>query len=139
MKLKPILIACLICLAACNRGDKNLDTDNYTKTKESLEDKEKNHPLDFLSVTSTDKRNLMGQTVISGTVHNNASVCSYKDVRVKMLFFKGGTLVANHEQVLDDAIKANNIKRFKSRYATPKGTDSVALSIMSAVVAAEKN
>ncbi len=81
----------------------------------------------------TDKRNLIGKTVVTGVIANNATVCSYKKVRIKMLFYnREGKLVENHEEVVDEVIKANNKASFKSRYFTPKGTDSVALSVMSA-------
>ena len=130
MKRSCFVFIILVFVAACNSG---LDKENYEKTKEDLGEKERKNPLTFLEVSGTDKRNIIGKTVINGKVQNKASVCDYKDVRIKMLFYKEGTLVANHEQVLDNIIKANNTHNFKSRYATPKGTDSVALSIMSAV------
>jgi hypothetical protein len=134
MGYKSFLLACFIISIGCNSGDKKVDQVAYNKSKESLAEKEKSSPLSFLTISGTDKKNLVGQTVIKGLIKNNATVCAYKDVRVKMLFYKDGTLVANHEQVMEEAVKANNDLTFKSRYKTPKGTDSVALSIMSAAV-----
>jgi hypothetical protein len=134
MTFKSILLTSFIALAACNGADTKPDKENYEKARESLEVKEKNSPLSFLVVSGSEKRNVLGKTVINGTVENKASVCSYKDVRVKMLYYKQGVLVANHEQVLDKVVKANSSFNFKTRYFTPKGTDSVALSIMSAQV-----
>jgi hypothetical protein len=134
MIFKSILLTSFIALAPCNGADTKPDKENYEKAKESLEVKEKNSPLSFLVVSGSEKRNVLGKTVINGTVENKASVCSYKDVRVKMLYYKQGVLVANHEQVLDKVVKANSSFNFKTRYLTPKGTDSVALSIMNAQV-----
>jgi hypothetical protein len=37
--------------------------------------------------------------------------------------------------VIDDMIKPNSIDNFKIKYRLPKGTDSIALSVMSADVA----
>ena len=132
MNIQSIIILFFTALASCNGADTKLDKGNYERTKESLEEKEKNNPLSFLVVSGSEKRNMLGKTVINGMIENKASVCSYKDVRVKMLYYKEGTLVANHEQVLDEVVKANSSSTFKTRYFTPKGTDSVALSIMSA-------
>ena len=134
MGYKIFLIACFVINLGCNSADKKVDQVAYNKSKESLAEKEKSSPLSFLTITGSDKKNLVGQTVIKGLIKNSASVCAYKDVRIKMLFYKDGTLVANHEQVMEEAVKANNDLTFKSRYKTPKGTDSVALSIMSAEV-----
>ncbi|HEX8334327.1 MAG TPA: hypothetical protein VF622_17020, partial [Segetibacter sp.] len=132
MNFKSILLISFVALTSCNGTDTKIDKDNYEKTKESLEEKEKKNPLSFLVVSGSEKRNFLGKTVINGTIENKASVCSYKEVRIKMLYYKEGTLVANHEQVLDEVVKASSSLNFKTRYFTPKGTDSVALSIMSA-------
>jgi hypothetical protein len=132
MSYKTLVYILFIVLLACNGTDNKLDKENYEKAKESLEENERKNPLSFLTVSGSEKRSLLGKTVVRGTIDNKASVCDYKDVRVKMLYYKQGTLVANHEQVLDEVVKANSTLQFKTRYPTPKGTDSVALSIMSA-------
>ena len=75
---------------------------------------------------------MIGQTVVKATIANKASVSAYKDIRIKMLFFKEGVEVENHEDVVDKVVTANNQVQYTSKYFTPKGTDSVALSIMSA-------
>jgi hypothetical protein len=51
-----------------------------------------------------------------------------------MLCFKNNKLVEEHEDVIEDIIKPNSTKGFKTRYRLPKGTDSIALSVMSATV-----
>ena len=101
---------------------------------ESSEKKEKKNPLKFISVAGTNKRNMLGQTVVRGIVSSAANVVSYKNVRVKLLYYKTGTLVTNHEELLEEVLKPQGEINFKAKYFTPKGTDSVALSIMSAEV-----
>lgn len=128
-------ILALILLFSCGSSDIKSETDTYKKAKESLSDKEKKNPLKFLSVTGDDKKNLIGQTVINGNVTNTATVIAYKDIRIKMLSYKDGKMVEEHEDVIDDLVKPGNTKNFKTRYRLPKGTDSIALSVMSAVVA----
>lgn len=137
MKKNIYLIALIIAFASCN-GNKDatakLDKKSYQEQKESLLDKEKKSPKDFLVLTGTDKRNFWGQTVYKGVIRNNASVCSYKNIRIKLLYYKtDGTLVTNHEEQLEETIKPSNEIEFKAKYKTPRGTDSVAASIMSAV------
>ena len=139
MKKVISLLFVSMVLISCGDTKKKFDGQSYEKTKESLEDKEKKNPLTFLEVKGSDRRNWFGQTVIKGIVYNKATLVSYRDVRVKMLFYnKEGKLVANHEDVYTETISPNNFMKFKTRYGTPRGTDSVALSIMSAAVVDEK-
>ena len=110
------------------------DSKTYEENKQSLADREKEHPDQFLRVSSDDKKNLFGTTVIKGRLVNTASVCCYKNTRVRMLCYKNGVRVEEHEDVVPDVIKPGNVKNFRTRYHLPKGTDSLALSVMSADV-----
>ena len=120
-------------LAACSDGKSKFDSKTYQEQKATLGSKEKDSPLGFLEVQSKDHRNIFGQTVVKGTVHNTATLCSYKDIRVKLLYYKQQKLVANHEEVYKETLAPGDDFIFKARYKTPKGTDSVAVSLMSAV------
>jgi len=126
-------------LFGCSTTDKEanqhtIDKQDYQQQKESLLSKEKKSPKSFLSITGKDHRNILGQTVYKGVIHNAATVCSYKNVRVKLLYYKNdGSLVTNHEEQFDETVKPGDDIEFKAKYKTPRGTDSVAASIMSAV------
>lgn len=129
------LLLSLYLISCSSRSEQKFDDKTYEQHKESLEEKEKKDPLHFLHVAGDDKKNLIGQTVVRGTIINNATVCTYKDVRVKMLCYKDGKMMEEHEDVIDKEIKANSKEDFKTKYRLPKGTDSIALSIISASVA----
>ena len=49
-----------------------------------------------------------------------------------MVCYKNGIRVEEHEDVMPDIIKPGGTKNFKIKYHLPKGTDSLALSVMSA-------
>jgi hypothetical protein len=133
---KLIFFASIICfIASCKSDPSTIDTKAYESQKQSLADKEKTKPLAFLHVKSEYHKNWIGQTVVSGTITNTATVSSYKDVRLKMLCYdKLNKMVEEHEDVLDAIIKPNTSRDFKLRYRLPRTTDSIALSIMSAAV-----
>lgn len=133
MKYSGYVLILLFLLSACR--EKKFDDKTYEQHKESLAEKEQKNPLYFLSVSGDHKKNLIGQTVVSGTIHNKASVVSYKDVRIKMLCYKSNAMVEEHEDVVDDIVKPGADREFKIKYRLPKGTDSIALSLMSALVA----
>src|SRR5690349_10206692 len=117
MKYLHLILAGLLVIS-CNTGD--LDEKKYQKKREELERDEREHPVNFLTVFSQDKKNFIGQTVVTGVVRNRASVSAYKHVRLKMLFYKDGTLVENHEEVVDDPVPPGGETSFKSKYFTPK-------------------
>jgi hypothetical protein len=134
--IKSFSAFCFILLltASCGGSEKKFDAQSYEKHKESLAEKEKKNPIDFLTVSADNKRNIIGQTVVRGKIANKATVSSYKDVRIKMLCYKDNKMVEEHEDVIDKIIKPNSSGDFKIKYRLPKGTDSIAVSVMSASI-----
>ena len=136
-KIIPGLIMAAFFFATCNSKDKSAqkENDKYEQTKESMEQTEKKNPKRFLTVEGHDKRNLLGQTVIKGTISNKATVASYKDVDVELTFFsKTGALLERDHEVIYETIAAGSSTNFKTKYFAPKGTDSVAMKIFAAKV-----
>jgi hypothetical protein len=119
----------VFCFIGCKE---KFNDKTYEDNKQSLAEKEKTHPQEFLKLVADDKKNLFGATVIKGKIINTASVCSYQTVRVKILCYHNGIRVEEHEDVFPDLIKPGESSKFKTKYRLPKGTDSLALSIMSA-------
>ncbi len=135
--MRSILLALsLAAFLSCKTNDaKQIDEDDYSKTKQTLEQKEKKSPLRFLKAEGDYHKNIIGQTVVKGTVENTGTVASFKNVRVKMLFYnKEGKLFENHEELMDETIAPGESKKFKGKYRTQEKTDSVAVSVMSADV-----
>jgi len=128
MKLSFFIILFLIC-SSCKQ---KFDTKTYQENKETLAQRENAHPEQFLKVSSDDKKNLFGATIVKGKIINTASVAAYKNARIKMLCYKNGIRVEEHEDVIPEIIKPGSVKNFKTKYHLPKGTDSLALFIMSA-------
>lgn len=134
-KLISIALVSLVIFSACSNSGKDTaaEKENYQKAKETLEEKEKKNPVAFLSVNSHDKHNLIGQTVIKGSVSNNAKVCTYKDVQLELSFFsKTGTLLLKTNETVYDKIEPGKSANFKSKEFAPKGADSVAIKVIGA-------
>jgi type IV pilus biogenesis protein CpaD/CtpE len=136
MKKVPVLLfLAILLITACNSSDKKADAakDKYEQTKESLEDTEKKYPVRFLTVTGHDKRNLLGQTVVKGSLSNTAKVASYKDVEIKLFFYsKTKALLEEDVETIFETLAPGKSADFKTKYFAPKGTDSVALKIIGA-------
>jgi len=139
MKKILIVISSSIIAFSCNNNDsKNISNEknSYEAAKQNLGDKETKSPQSFLTVTGRDRHNILGQTVVKGTVTNKASIASYKDVDVKLDFYsKTGTLLETDKETVYEIIAPGQSKNFKTKYFAPKGTDSVALMVTSAKVA----
>lgn len=136
MKQIPVvLFITLLFITACSSNDKKTTDkkDAYEQTKETLAETEKKNPTRFLSVEGHDKKNLLGQTVVKGTLTNKATVSSYKDVEIELSFYsKTGTLLEKDVETIFETIAPGKDADFKTKYFAPKGTDSVALKVMGA-------
>lgn len=136
--MKKILVfACLFSFfSACKdeKKDKKFDTASYEKVKETLADKEKNNPARFLTVSNKDHKNIIGQTVVKGAITNSATVCSYKDVELRLSFFsKTGTKLDEVVETIYENVGPGQTVKFKTKYFAPKGTDSVAIKVTKAI------
>ena len=124
-------------LFGCNSRAKQAaaDKESYQKATKMLQEKETRNPATFLTVGSSDKHNIIGQTVIKGTINNNAKICTYKDIQLEFSFFsKTRALLQKEKETVYDLIEPGSSTDFKTKYFAPKGTDSVAIKIVSAKV-----
>ena len=121
---------------SCGGDAKNTTSvkkDKYEEKKETLEEMEKKDPVRFLSVSSHDRKNLVRQTVIMGTIKNSATVASYKDVEVELSFFsKTGTLLEKDIETIYETIAPGKEVDFKTKYSAPTGTNNVVTKIIGA-------
>ncbi|HEY5367956.1 MAG TPA: FxLYD domain-containing protein [Hanamia sp.] len=129
-----ILASAFICACGTNTETKTkVDKESYVNTKEELLKKEQKSPQYFLEAKGKNKKNLLGQTVVKGTIHNNAAIAVYKDVNVKLSFYsKTGALLETDKETVYETIEPGEFKDFKTKYFAPKGTDSVSLEVLGA-------
>jgi hypothetical protein len=135
MKNFLFLCATILFLNACG-GQKDTDSKadkNYEKSKESLEQIEQKNPTKFITIEGNKKKNLLGRTVVKGEIFNNAKMITYKDVEIKISFYsKTGTLLEEDRETIYDSIVPGGSVNFKSKFYTPKATDSVGFKILEA-------
>lgn len=120
-------------LFACNGTSQTKDS--YETAKETLAEKEAKSPVKFLAVVGKDRKNIIGQTILKGTVTNNATVCKYKDVEIEISFFsKTNALLEKDVEVVYDVLEPGKSTSFKTKYFAPKGTDNVQMKVVRAKV-----
>ena len=141
MKYISILIS-LALLCGCNSNRTNNaknDLESYERTKEDLLKKEQQDPVHFLTVSAQGRQNIVGQTVVKGTLSNKASVATFKDVALKLSFFsKTSALLETDKETIFELLPPGQSKNFKTKYFAPKGTDSVAIEVIAAKVVREE-
>jgi hypothetical protein len=136
MKNAILVSISLIFLFACQteKKEKKFDTQSYEKTKETLADKEKNNAAKFLKVDNKDRKNLIGQTVVIGHITNKATICTFKDIELKMSFYsKTATKLDEGIETIYETIPPGETVKFKTKYFAPKGADSVAIKVLKAI------
>lgn len=139
MKISLVfLFAFLPILFSCKNDDTKkalTEKENYELTKKNLKDREIKNPQNFLIASGSSKHNLVGQTVVRGTVTNKATVAVYKDVDVQLDFYsKTGALLETDKETVYETIRPGQSKSFKTKYFAPKGTDSVGLKVLDAKI-----
>jgi hypothetical protein len=112
-----------------------IEKETYKVTKQELLRKEQKDPATFLSISGHTKKNIVGQTVVKGTLINKASVAVFKDVDIKLSFYsKTKTLLETDKETIYEIMEPGESKNFKTKYFAPKGTDSVGLEVLAAKV-----
>lgn len=125
----------LILFFACNTPGSGLETGEYEVSKTNLLKMEQSTPAKFLFINGDIKRNIVGQTVVRGTLKNNATIAKFKDVSIRFNFYsKTKTLVQTEEETIYDFLFPGETTHFKSKFFAPKGIDSVAMVIIGASV-----
>lgn len=131
------IFAFLMIVFSCNSNDTKakVENANYEMNKSALFKKEAKDPAMFLRVSGDSRKNIVGQTVVKGTITNNATVAIYKDVDLKLSFFsRTKALLETDKETIYVIVDPGESRGFKTKYFAPKGTDSVALQVLGANV-----
>jgi hypothetical protein len=130
--MKRTLYIALIAVAAvaCNSANSERPSDKYEEKKKSLEETERENPLQFLRIEGD---NLLNQEVVEGEITNKATLASFKDVEVRITFkSSSGSTIEKAIKTVNDVVKPGKTVSFKFKMKKPKGTASVAVDITGA-------
>jgi hypothetical protein len=124
-----------VLLLACNSENAVKEKESYDSTKMQLLKKEEKNPITFIVVKGNSKKNIVGQTVVKGTLANKASIATFKDVIIKLDFYsKTRALLETDKEIIFQILNPGESQGFKTKYFAPKGTDSVGLQVLGAKV-----
>jgi hypothetical protein len=136
MKIKfALILFSAAFLFACNSENAAKEKESYRETKSSLLKKEEKNAAAFIVVKGNSKKNIVGQTVVKGTLTNKASIATFKDVNIKLSFYsKTKALLETDKETVFQILNPGESQDFKTKYFAPKGTDSVGLEVLDAKV-----
>lgn len=107
--------------------------ESYEDTKLSLEEQEKQNPVEFISIDGTYRKNLIGEFVFEGTISNTATVATFKDVVLRFRYYsKTKTLLGKENIAIYEFFPPGSTKKFKAKSFGFKGSKSVGWDLNSA-------
>ncbi len=132
--LYGLTLICLI-LSACDSANSSHPSAQYEEKKKSLKESETDNPLKFLKVKGSLRNNIIGQTVVEGEIANNATLVSYKNMKLQIIFKDAdGSVIEKDSKVIDDVVKPNSSDNFKVKLSHVKGASTVLVDITGAEV-----
>lgn len=131
MKLICFLIL-VIFISSCDSGNTASSYESsYEEKKTSLEDKEKANPESFIDVNYTYRQNLIDQWVLEGTIRNEASIATFKDVTMRVHFYsKTDTDLGTQEKTIFEYFEPGSTRDFKLKFDGYEDATSVKLEIL---------
>lgn len=120
-----------IILYACGNHSDN----SYLQQVQSVEEMERAQPTNFLSVSGTYNENILGTKVkVKGTIRNNATVATYKDVQVRVTYYsKTQAVLAEKDYVVYDYFQPHSEKSFDLKIDNEKAMESIGLAVINAL------
>jgi hypothetical protein len=106
----------------------------YEEKVKSVEEQEKSEPTRFLKVLGTYRSNFLGnKVIIDGNIQNNATVTSFKDIIVEVIFYsKTETEIERQSYTIYEYCSPNQSKNFKLKIRKVNGTQTCGLNVISA-------
>lgn len=140
---KLLIIFLIILIAACGQTNSSIkenssfSNSSHEKTPEELRQellmKEKQNPITYLKQQSTWRRNLIGETVLEGTISNIATLANFKDVILDVTWLtKTQTKLKSEKYAVYEYIGAGKSITYKIKANAPSSTGGVQIEIASA-------
>lgn len=103
--------------------------------RQELEIMEKENPLKYLKASLTRRKNLLGENVFEGTISNNASTATFKDITVNVVYLsKTRSVIGYHDFIVYETIgPKQTVEIKKAKFFPPSDTDEYKVDIVSAI------
>ena len=131
--LSFLLLATFLFTACGESANEERPSEKYEEQKKSLEDTERESPLQFLKVSGDFRTNILQQSVVTGEIENKASTVAYKNIEVKVTYMdRNGKVIEKDVSNINVTLEPHSSTEFKIKNMKPKGTESVKVDIVGA-------
>jgi hypothetical protein len=108
----------------------------YQSAKISIEDQERQKPLEHLASHSSCHLNFLAEWVVEGYIQNIARSTTYKDVQIRFHFYNNtGTEIGSADRSVTEFFPPSIQKRYRFKMQAPPGTSIVKHELIEATVA----
>jgi hypothetical protein len=133
MRSIALILLLSVALYSCETANNQHPSAGYEQKKASLQDMEHDSPLKFLKVTGTKRGNLLNQTVVEGEIVNHATMISYHNIKLVMVFKdENGAVIEKDNETIDNVVKPGATNDFKVKLDHVKGAENVEVDITAA-------
>ena len=133
----------IVLIVACgqpspsNKENSNVSNSQREKTPDELRQellmKEKENPLIYIKQQGTWRKNLLGESILEGTLTNTATLANFKDVILNVIWLtKTQTELKTERYAVYEYVGAGKSVSYKIVANAPKATGSVQIGIASA-------
>jgi hypothetical protein len=133
------LLIITVLFSGCNSASSSAASAEVQKSPEQLrmelKQQEQAAPAEYLSAHGTYKENFWGDKLkIKCTIHNNATLASFKDVIVRITFYsKTKTELGSKDYTIYEIVNANSDKIVELKIGTYKDVESIGWDVVTAV------
>jgi hypothetical protein len=137
--LKSIVVTILIIVTVgfiANYSSRDSDTASYEESVMTIADVESSTPMEFLNADGKYHRTLLGDQIsINGQSQNKATVTTYKDVVIEVIFYsKTNSEVGREQFTIYDFFEPNSKKDFKLKVKNYSNVETIGWDVANAIV-----
>jgi hypothetical protein len=98
-----------------------------------LAEKEKDNPVEYLAPTVRWRKNLIGETIIEGSIMNNASIAVFKDIVFEVSYLsKTDAVIGTKQFTVYEIAEPGKWASFKFKTYSPSETKNVSVRVVTA-------
>ena len=115
-------------LVACNNSQNRIKTPD--ELRQELLVREQSTPSQYLKDNGTWRKNLIGATVLEGTISNSATLANFKDIVLKVGWLsKTNTVIKTEEYIIYENVGAGQSIPYKIKVDAPPATNGVQVGV----------
>lgn len=134
--LAIIILSIIFLLIIINVIARQTPSPTYHESVMTIEEIEAQSPLNYLNASGKYNENFFGDAIkIDGTVSNNASMTTYKDITIRVYYYsKTKALITSEDYILYEFYPPNTTSNFKLKVKNYSNVNTVGWEVVNASI-----